>query len=150
MRFAFFHGDPIIGLFIPALVALVVGIAVLGNTVSLFQRSSTQEKLPAIYFVLPYLIPVAVLLGLLAVSPTHSGLSYISFGSSFLLTLPWSALGYWLMNRLSNSGRVEDSVGVIVLSAGVNTAILYCLGMVAGRLKKRRSLAKMTSPEDAA
>ncbi|HEX5704546.1 MAG TPA: hypothetical protein VFX97_15200 [Pyrinomonadaceae bacterium] len=149
MRFAFFHGDPITVLFIPGLVALVVGIAVIATTASRFRRSSTQKKLPAIYFALPYLIPVAVLLLLLAASSTGSGLSFISYGSSFLLTLPWSAVGHWLMRQLSNSGRVEDSVGVIVAGAGLNTMILYCVGIVAGVLKKRRSLVKKTSPEDA-
>ena len=137
-------------LFIPGLVALVVGVGVLVTTASLFRRSSTQKKLPAIYFVLPYLIPVAVLLFLLAASSTGSGLSFISFGSSFLLTLPWSALGHWLMRQLSNSGRVGDSVGLIVAGAGLNTMILYCVGIVARVLRKRRSLAKMTSPEEAA
>ncbi len=150
MGFAFFHGDPITVLFIPWLVALGVGVAVLVTTASLFRSSSSQKKLPAIYFVLPYLIPVAVLLFLLAASSTGSGLSFISYGSSFLITLPWSALGHWLMHQLSNSGRVEDSVGVIVAGAGLNTIILYCVGMVARRLNKRRNPAKMASPEEAA
>lgn len=150
MRFAFFHGDPVTVLFIPALLALGLGIAVFIITHLLFRSSLTQKKLPAFYFVLPYLIPVAVLLFLLAAGSTGSGLSFISYGSSFLLTLPWSALGHWLMHQLSNSGRVDDSVGVIVAGAGLNTMILYCVGILAGVLRKRRSPAKMTSPEGTA
>ncbi|MFY9622360.1 MAG: hypothetical protein WAM70_18790 [Pyrinomonadaceae bacterium] len=142
MGFAFFHGDPVTVLFVPGLVALGVGVAVLVTTASLFRRSSTQKKLPAIYFVLPYLIPVAVLLVLLAASSTGSGLSFISFGSSFLLTLPWSALGHWVLDQVHNSGPVRDSVGVIVAGAGLNSMILYCVGIVARVLRKRRNQLK--------
>jgi len=150
LRFAFFHGDPFTVLFIPALVALVVGIAVVFTTALLFYSSSTRKKLPAIYFVLPYLLPVAVLLVLLAASSTGSDLYFISFGSSFFLTLPGSALGHWALRSLADSGRAGDSVGVIVAGAGLNTMILNSVGIVARVLNKRRSLAKMTSPEEAA
>ena len=131
MRFAFFHGDPFTVLIIPGLIALLVGVALFVATALLFYISLTKNKLPPLYFTLPYVIPMALLFVLLAASSTGSGLYFISFGSSFGLSLPWSALGHWALR--SGAG---DSAAIVVFGAVVNTIILYSIGIVARKLKK--------------
>jgi ABC-type sugar transport system permease subunit len=143
LRFAFFHGDPFTVLIIPALVALVVVVFVIVATAILVYDPLKQNKVPALYFALPYFIPVALILVLLAISSKGSGLHSISFVSSFFLTLPWSALGHWALDSLADPrSPVSDSAAVIVAAAGVNTLILYCLGIVARVVRKRRNQLK--------
>ena len=139
MRFAFFHGDFFRVIIIPGLIALVVLVLVIVATAILVYDPLKRNKVPPLYFALPYFVLVAMLLVLLAISSKDSGLYSNSFVSSFCLTLPWSALGHWALHSLANPGSpVRDSVAVIAASAGVNTLILYGVGIVARVLKGRK------------
>lgn len=139
MRFAFFHGDPFTVIIIPGLIALVVWVAVIVSTALLFYFSLKQKKVPALYFPLPYIIPVALLLVLLVFSTKGSDLYIVSYVSSFFLTLPWSALGLRVLRSLASPGtRVGDSIALLMAGAGLNTLILYGVGIVARVLKGRK------------
>lgn len=136
MSLAFFHGDPFGVLIIPLLIALVLGVFIFIATAVLFYRFR-HSKLVALYLTLPYLITIVVLAVLFAVSATDSLLFFISFLSSFILTLPWSALGRaGLQSAFNPSLSRSEILAVFLIGAGLNALIVYGLGVMVRRLFK--------------
>jgi hypothetical protein len=128
---AFLHGEGIV-----LWIFLLVGVGVLVGAALLFYIWLRRTKLSALYLAFAYLIPVAVLCVLYAVSADY-WLSLLSYG----LTLPWSALGFWGLLAIPNSGFSDRELDVLfavvmLFCAGVNAVILYGVGVMARRLIK--------------
>ena len=115
---------------IALLITLLVTVGVLVGVPLLFYLWLRQTELPALYLALAYLLPVAVLCVLPSVAEAHSKLSSVSVLSSFILTLPWSALARWGLQVVSDPLLSDSEYAVMMLlCAGVNAVILYFVGV---------------------
>jgi hypothetical protein len=131
LTLAFLHGEEVlIGLPLAAGIILV-GVPLL-LYIWLWHTKVSELKLAIVYCAL-----VSLLCGMLSLNlharPSVSLLTALCLG--FLLTLPWSALGEWLLSNVDVSAIGDHKLEVVMLfGAVINAVILHFIAVKMRRL----------------